>query len=161
MTRMQRIGADLFIKSVLFVCYVIALVYCSQTYPVLVRAFSGSSVCVLFLHLKIENNRMKRKAGLVVLLFIMLAGAGCRKCYYCQNSCSICQDAHFRILVQSDIYGTAYYNMYLDSLASLGWTCHDTTYNKDMQVCAESSHTLNGDVNLAQQQGYTCTAVPQ
>jgi hypothetical protein len=115
----------------------------------------------LFLHLKIEKIAMKKNLPLLVLVFILLlVSAGCKKCYYCQNSCSQCSNAHFNILVQSDNYGAAYYNLYLDSLQSLGWTCHDTTSNKGMQVCAESTHTLNSDVSLSQQQGYTCTPVP-
>ena len=102
---------------------------------------------------------MKKNLPFIVLLFVLLISAGCKKCYYCQNSCSQCQDAHFNILVQSDVLGATYYKMYLDSLASLGWTCHDTTSNKGMQVCAESTRTLNSDITLSQEQGYTCTPV--
>lgn len=102
---------------------------------------------------------MKKNLPFIVLLFVLLTSAGCKKCYYCQNSRSQCQDAHFNIFVQSDVLGATYYKMYLDSLASLGWTCHDTTSNKGMQVCAESTNTLNSDITLSQEQGYTCTPV--
>jgi hypothetical protein len=122
-------------------------------------AYFTTSVCDLFLHLKIENNQMKRKPILVVLVFILLSAAGCKKCYYCQNSCSICQNANFRILVESQNYGAAYYQLYLDTLIGNGYTCKDTTFDRDFQTCAESTHTLNNNVTLAGEQGYTCTAV--
>lgn len=103
---------------------------------------------------------MKRKPLLLVLLILAVAVGGCKKCYYCQNNCVQCNDLHFSIRVESQNYGATYYQMYIDSLMSLGWTCRDTNASRSMQVCAESDNTLNTDVNLAKTQGYSCTAVP-
>jgi predicted DNA-binding helix-hairpin-helix protein len=102
---------------------------------------------------------MKRKLSLIFLLAVLLTTAGCKKCYYCHNSCKVCQDAHFTILVQSDVLSTNYYNMYIDSLESLSWTCRDTTFNKDMQVCAQNNK-IGNTILLKEESGYTCTPVP-
>jgi hypothetical protein len=104
---------------------------------------------------------MKKKLPFLVLLFIVLTTAGCRKCYYCHNSCKVCQDTHFYILIQSDQLSTQYYNLYIDSLTSpgLGWTCRDTVFTRDMQVCAGTDHKLNSEVSLDEQAGWTCTPI--
>jgi hypothetical protein len=107
---------------------------------------------------------MKKNLPLLVLFFVLLACSGCKKCYYCHNSCKVCQDAHYYILVQSDVLSTNYYNMYIDSLTSpgLGWTCRDTTFTKDMQVCAPSGNQIN-EINYKISQdeaaGWTCSPI--
>ena len=102
---------------------------------------------------------MKRKLSLIFLLAVLLTTMGCKKCYYCHNSCKVCQDAHFYILVQSDVLSTNYYNLYIDSLTALGWTCRDTASNRDMQVCAQHNK-IDRTLLLKVESGYTCTPVP-
>ena len=101
---------------------------------------------------------MKKNLSLIVLLFVLLTSAGCRKCYNCHNSCSVCQDAHYTILVQSDQLSALYYTMYIDSLTSpgLGWTCHDTAPNKQMEVCGEKGNQIKGSIFIDQEAGWTC-----
>lgn len=103
---------------------------------------------------------MKRKLSLIFLLAVLLTTMGCKKCYDCHNSCKVCQDAHFYILVQSDILSTRYYNLYIDSLTGLGWNCRDTSSNKEMKVCAQKGSHINNAVNLKEESGYTCTMMP-
>jgi hypothetical protein len=102
---------------------------------------------------------MKRKLSTIFLLAILLTVAGCKKCYYCHNNCKVCQDTHFYILVQSDILSAQYYKVYTDSLTGLGWSCRDTTPNKDMQVCGQSGNQVNGTIAQDEQAGYTCSAI--
>jgi hypothetical protein len=107
---------------------------------------------------------MKKNLQLIVLLFVLLTAAGCKKCYYCHNSCKVCQDAHFYILVQSDVLSTAYYDTYIDSLTGpgLGWTCRDTTFTKEMQVCAPSGNQINQigyKISQDEAAGYTCSPI--
>jgi hypothetical protein len=107
---------------------------------------------------------MKKNLALIVLLMGLLGSTGCKKCYYCHNSCKVCQDAHFYILIESDLLSTQYYNLYIDSLEGpgLGWTCRDTAFNKEMQVCAPSGNQIN-DINYKVSQdeaaGWTCQPV--
>ena len=104
---------------------------------------------------------MKKNIQLIVLFFVLMAASGCKKCYYCHNSCKVCQDAHYYILVQSDLLSTQYYNMYIDSLTSpgLGWTCRDTSFTKEKQECGTGNlitNTISRDVTA----GWTCTENP-
>ncbi len=101
---------------------------------------------------------MKSKLSLIFLSAVLILAAGCKKCYYCHNSCKVCEDQHFYIQVQSEVLGTTYYNLYIDSLEGLGWTCRDTTFNRDMQVCAEKNK-VNNTILLKEEAGYTCTPV--
>jgi hypothetical protein len=107
---------------------------------------------------------MKKNLPFVVLIFVLLMASGCKKCYYCHNSCKVCQDAHYYILVQSDVLSTKYYNMYIDSLTSpgLGWTCRDTTFTKDMQVCAPNgnqNNEINYKITQDEAAGWTCAPI--
>ena len=101
---------------------------------------------------------MKKNLLFIVSLFVLMASSGCKKCYYCHNSCKVCQDPHYRILVQSDVLSTQYYNMYIDSLTGLGWSCHDTVPNRDMQVCNENNK-IDGEIFIKEQAGWTCNPV--
>ncbi|MCW3126949.1 MAG: hypothetical protein JWO03_2607 [Bacteroidetes bacterium] len=98
---------------------------------------------------------MKRKLSLIFLLAVLLTTAGCKKCYTCHNSCKVCQDAHYYILVQSDLLSTDYYNMYIDSLQSLSWTCRDTASNRSEQVCAQHNK-INNLILLTEESGMIC-----
>jgi hypothetical protein len=101
---------------------------------------------------------MREKLSLIFLGVLLMAATGCKKCYYCQNSCKVCQDPHYYILVQSDILSAKYYKLYTDSLVGLGWTCRDTTSNRDKQVCGEDNH-ISGDILMQTEAGWTCTEV--
>jgi len=63
--------------------------------------------------------------------------------------------------VQSDVLSTQYYNLYIDSLTSpgLGWTCRDTTFTKEMQVCGQSGRQINNTIFLDDEAGWTCVPV--
>ena len=107
---------------------------------------------------------MKRNMALIVLFSALLVSGGCKKCYYCHNSCTVCQDAHFYILIQSDLLSTKYYNLYVDSLKSpgLGWTCRDTSFTKEMQVCAPNGNHINEinyKISVDEAAGWTCAPV--
>ena len=95
---------------------------------------------------------------MIFLLAVLLTAAGCKKCYYCHNSCKVCEDQHFYVLVQSDVLSTDYYNLYIDSLQSLGYTCRDTAFNKDMRVCAQKNKADN-TILLKETSGYTCSPI--
>ena len=105
---------------------------------------------------------MKQKIPFIVLAFVLLMASGCKKCYYCHNSCKVCQDSHYYILVQSDVLSTQYYNMYIDSLTGpgLGWTCRDTAFTKEKQDCAESGNKINTLITRDELSGYTCVENP-
>jgi len=113
--------------------------------------------------LKREKIAMKRNLSLTVLLFGLLAVSGCTKCYYCHNSCTVCQNANFYILIQSDVLSRQYYNLYIDSLkTTLGYTCRDTAFTKEMQVCApngDKMNEINYKVSVDEAAGWTCVPV--
>lgn len=101
---------------------------------------------------------MKSKLSVIFLSAILVLAAGCKKCYYCQNSCKVCEDQHYYILVESQNLGTTYYKTYTDSLQGVGWSCRDTAFDKDMQVCADKNKADN-TIRLKEESGYTCSPV--
>jgi hypothetical protein len=104
---------------------------------------------------------MSRNLSIMLLLCIAIGATSCKKCYYCHNSCKVCQDAHNYTLVQSDVLSAQYYQMYIDSLSApgLGWTCRDTAFNHDKQICPQDNKV---DKTIQQQTdaGWTCAEVP-
>jgi hypothetical protein len=99
---------------------------------------------------------MKRNL-LVVFCFLLIALSGCKKCYTCANSCKKCHDPNFSILVCSDVLGSKYYKLYIDSLTDpkRGWICNDTISTKSEEVCADKSKT-NNKVFQKEEAGYSC-----
>jgi hypothetical protein len=102
---------------------------------------------------------MKRKLFAIFLLFALLTLGGCSKCYDCVNSCKVCQDAHYYILVQSDALSYNYYNLYIDSLTSLGWSCRDTASNRNIRICAQRGNQINTKLFLTEESGFACKPV--
>lgn len=101
---------------------------------------------------------MRVKSLLSIFSLILAMGFNsCKKCAYCENSCSVCRDAHYQITVCSDRLSKEYYQLYLDSLKSpgLGWTCNDTVADRGDQVCA-SKHDYNNEIALKEMSGFTC-----
>ena len=96
-----------------------------------------------------------------ILIAMGLTLTGCEKCIYCHNSCKVCRDSHYYVLVQSDILSAQYYQLYIDSLTApgLGWVCRDTAFNRDKQVCAQDNKA-NNVLFTQTQAGWTCVDVP-
>ncbi|MFN8276140.1 MAG: hypothetical protein U0T84_01530 [Chitinophagales bacterium] len=94
-----------------------------------------------------------------MLAVIAILFSSCKKCKYCENSCKVCTDAHYRITVCSDRLSADYYKLYIDSLTSpgLGWSCQDTTPDRGEQVCA--TRNFDSQITWKEASGYTCRSV--
>lgn len=101
-----------------------------------------------------------RKIFLLLLpVSLITAFSSCEKCYQCHNYCKVCHEVHtdttLTIVVKSDVLTETYFNEYIDSLNSLGWTCADTSSTKTESFCGSNAQN-SGQLLTREDNGWIC-----
>jgi hypothetical protein len=103
---------------------------------------------------------MKNAFAAIIVAWLAIAALGCNKCYQCHNQCEICRrqkaDTTLTIEVCSDVLSKQYYELYTDSLISVGWTCTDTASTVNKSVC-DGQLAKQTDLFNAEAAGFVCT----
>lgn len=104
---------------------------------------------------------MKNAFAVLIVALLVISFCACNKCYQCHNLCEVCRkqrpDTTLTIEVYSDVLTQQYYYLYLDSLATVGWTCTDTTSTVNKTIC-DGQLAKQTDLFNAEAEGFVCSS---